>query len=134
SERVGCRERPTREKTVAAQHVLVSEHASRTTLQVVFSVFADWVFPDELWLATIPEEFRMESTLLRRIRDIGKGEGAASVLAAQLRRRLGKSKKTEALPARLKTCDAKTADRLSRLILQTKSKAELYASVDRLLK
>jgi len=120
----------TRERTEVAQRVLLDEHRERTNLHLVYSVFADWIFPDEDWEARIPEEIRMESAVFRRIREIG----AADVLSGQLRRRLGKSKKTEALLARLKTCDAKTADKLSRLILQTKSKPELYAAVDRLLK
>ncbi len=102
-------------------------------LQGTLVTFAGAVFPGIPWLARIPEEIRMKSTVLNEMRALGSAEGGARVVAKLLRHRLGRSRKVDALVKRLPSCTETTLDRISILILD-QDKTDLLASIERLMR
>jgi hypothetical protein len=109
-----------------------------TELMGTLATFAAAVFPRVPWLARIPEEIRMKSTVLdEQLRALGRAEGraerGAELVADLLRHRLGKSRKVDALVKRLPSCTDATLDKISILILD-QDKTDLLEAVERLMK
>lgn len=75
----------------------------------------------------------MESTVFNTIRDEALAQGAAKVVARQLRRRLGKSKAVESLLERLPLCSTENLEKISIFVVEKKKKKDLLAAVERLL-
>lgn len=61
----------------------------RAELQVALSLLADSTFPGVDWLARIPEEIRMASTLYERIRKEGEQRGEKQLLVRLLNQKFG---------------------------------------------
>ena len=85
------------------------------------------------WFAKIRKETLMESTVFKEIRAQGAIEGKREFAARQLRLRLGKSRRTEGLVARLPLCSGAALQKVGDLLVGSKKKADLFAAIEKLL-
>jgi hypothetical protein len=123
----------TKGRVEEALEILAGEPGRRgVELTAVLSTFAEWVFPETSWLARMPKEVLMGTTVYR----MGVADGAAAerlaIVSDQLRHRLGKTKRTDVLLKRLKRSSRATVKKVSLLVL-AKEKKELLVALDRLL-
>ncbi len=70
---------------------------------------------------------------LKRQVTTAKAEGQRALVARQLRRRLGRTKRTEGLVARLDACSPNLLGKVADLIVGTKPKAQLLEAIERLV-
>ncbi len=101
-------------------------------LTTILSTFAEWVFPGTRWLARMPKEVFMGTTVY----SMGVADGAAkerlAIVSTQLRRKLGKTKRADLLLKRLKLSSRATVKKVSLLVLE-KDKRDLLVALGRLL-
>jgi hypothetical protein len=74
----------------------------------------------------------MDSPVYQEIIARGALEGRRALLESQLRRRLGKSKKADALVAGLELCSGETLEKIGAVLVESKKK-DLPAAIERLI-
>lgn len=98
-------------------------------LQTVLAAFSSQVFPRVNWLGKLREVVRMPNAAVQYYLT----EGNLRIIARQLRVRLGKSKRTAAIVARLPDCNEKTLVKIADLVVGGKKKPQLFSAIEKLV-
>lgn len=120
------------ERVEEAFNVLAKDRRSGD-LQVVLAAFSSQVFPGVPWSAKISKEILMESTLFKELRAEIEVEARRGVVGRQLRAKLGKNKRTDALVAGLPRCTGAALEKIELLLVSSKKKADLLAAIEKLV-
>lgn len=103
----------------------------RAELQAALATFAGNVFPDVRWVARIPKEILMESTVFEEFRDEERLCGERQLLGLLLRVRLPEA--GAAFERRLTLCTPELVKQAATLVAATRSDEELTDALERLL-
>ncbi len=105
----------------------------RVDLQAALVGFAGVVFPDRRWLAMIPEELRMKSSVFDELEQLGRLNGQRDLVAKLLRARLGPAAASR-FTRRLKRCeDLKTISSIATHLVRIADDEVLLEELERRL-
>lgn len=109
----------------------VEPRRRRAELQAALAAFAGNVYPDTRWLARIPREILMESTVYQEIKAEGRVEGQRELIAHLLTKRLGSG--AEQFVQRLPLCTEAALARVAEIVASVSTDADLVTALDGLL-
>ena len=107
--------------------------AKGAELQAALATFSDQIFPGQDWFARIDKEKLMQSAVFNELMAERVKKERVSLIAPVLEIRLGKSKRTEAIVARLPLCTKTALEKILKLLVSSKKKADVLAAIERLV-